>query len=315
MAIFLSEAEVRSLLPIEEAIRALEPAFLQQSSGTGINSPRKRLESGSAGITMMVAVLGDQGVSGFKTQGAGRPLVLLFGSEPRSLLAVMEAAALGQIRTGAASGLATEVMARKDAKSVGVIGTGNQAITQLTAVCSVRQITQIKAFSRTQENRDKFCVDMSAMLGVSVESVSSANEAVRGVDIVIAITNVRTLSPVLLGEWLEPGMHINAAGANSMNRRELDDEAVTRSSLIVVDSKEQAKMECADLAIPVDLGLLEWDRVVELGRVVSGQVSGRSDPDDITLFESQGIALEDVAAATHIYNRAKQEGIGTTLPF
>tara|TARA_B100001750_G_scaffold244173_1_gene260922 strand:- start:1133 stop:1594 length:462 start_codon:yes stop_codon:yes gene_type:complete len=153
------------------------------------------------------------------------------------------------------------------------------------------------------------------MLGVSVESVSSANEAVRGVDIVIAITNVRTLSPVLLGEWLEPGMHINAAGANSMNRRELDDEAVTRSSLIVVDSKEQAKMECADLAIPVDLGLLEWDRVVELGRVVSGQVSGRSDPDDITLFESQGIALEDVAAATHIYNRAKQEGIGTTLPF
>jgi ornithine cyclodeaminase/alanine dehydrogenase-like protein (mu-crystallin family) len=315
MAIFLREEDVRRLLPMDEAIEALEKAFTEQGSGTGVNSPRQRIQTGGAGMTMMVAALGNQGVSGFKTQGAGRPLVLLYGGEPRQLLAVMEAGGLGQIRTGAASGVATRHMAREDATSVGMIGTGNQAITQLAAVCAVRNIQSIKAYSRTPERREEFCQRMSESLGIEVLPVISAREAVQGTDVVIVITNVRTLDPVLMGDWLEPGMHVNAAGANSIGRRELDDDAVVRSSVIAADARDQAKLECADLTIPIASGLLDWDRVWELGQVVAGQVSGRNAASDITLFESQGIALEDVAGAAHVFQRAQAEGAGVPLPF
>jgi len=315
MAIFLREEDVIRLLPINEAIEMVEQGFKEQGNGTGVNLPRERAQAGTIGVTMMVAALGERGVAGFKTMGAGKPLVLLYGGEPRQLLAVMEAGSLGQIRTGAASGVATRYMARENASSVGMIGTGNQAITQLSAVCAVRPIQTIKAYSRTQERREEFCRTMSDSLGIQVLPVSSAQEAVQGTDIAIAITNVRTLEPVIIGDWLEPGMHINAAGANSLARRELDDAAVMRCSIIAADAVDQAKIECADLVMPVDSGILSWDAVLELGQVVTGKASGRASANDITLFESQGIALEDVAVAAHIFERAKTEGVGEALPF
>lgn len=315
MAIFLREDDVCRLLPIDEAIEAVEQGFKEQGSGTGVNLPRERAQAGGLGVTMMVAALGGRGVGGFKTMGAGRPLVLLYGGEPQQLLAVIEAGRLGQIRTGAASGVATRHMAREDASSVGIIGTGFQARTQLAAVCAVRPIRAVKAYSRTPEHREEFCQRMSQSLGIQVLPASSAQEAVQGTDIAITITNVRTLAPVLLGDWLEPGMHINAAGANSLGRRELDDAAVTRCSIIVADAKDQAKLECADLVMPIGSGLLDWDSVLELGQVVTGQAPGRTTANDITLFESQGIALEDVAVAAYIFERAKLEGAGEPLPF
>jgi alanine dehydrogenase len=315
MAIFLREEDVIRLLPINEAIQMVEQGFKEQGNGTGVNLPRERAQAGNMGVTMMVAALGERGVAGFKTMGAGKPLVLLYGGEPRQLLAVMEAGSLGQIRTGAASGVATRYMAREDASSVGMVGTGNQAITQLSAVCAVRPIQTIKAYSRTQERREEFCRTMSDSLGIQVLPVSSAQEAVQGTDIAIAITNVRTLEPVIIGDWLEPGMHINAAGANSLARRELDDAAVMRCSIIAADAVDQAKIECADLVMPADSGILSWDAVLELGQVVTGKASGRASANDITLFESQGIALEDVAVAAHIFERAKTEGVGEALPF
>jgi len=315
MAIFLREDDVIHLLPINEAIEMVEQGFKEQGNGTGVNLPRERAQAGNMGVTMMVAALGERGVGGFKAMGAGKPLVLLYGGEPRQLLAVMEAGSLGQIRTGAASGVATRYMAREDASSVGIIGTGNQAITQLSAVCAVRTIRTIKAYSRTPERREEFCRTMSDSLGIQVSPVSTAQEAIQGADIAIAITNVRTLDPVLLGDWLEPGMHINAAGANSLVRRELDDAAVTRCSIIAADAVDQAKIECADLVMPISAGLLDWDAVLELGQVVTGKALGRAAASDITLFESQGIALEDVAVAAHIFERAKAEGTGEALPF
>jgi ornithine cyclodeaminase/alanine dehydrogenase-like protein (mu-crystallin family) len=315
MAIFLREDDVMRLLPMDEAIEAVEQAFKEQGRGTGVNLPRERAQAGGLGVTMMVAALGGRGVGGFKTMGAGRPLVLLDGGEPHQLLAVIEAGSLGQIRTGAASGVATRHMAREDASSIGIIGTGFQARTQLAAVCAVRPIRAVKAYSRTPEHREEFCRSMSQSLGIQVLPASSAQEAVRGADIAITITNVRTLAPVLLGNWLEPGMHINAAGANSLGRRELDDAAVKRCSIIVADAKDQAKLECADLVIPIGSGLLDWDSVLELGQVVSGEAPGRTATNEITLFESQGIALEDVAVAAHVFERAKVEGAGEPLPF
>ena len=264
---------------------------------------------------MMVAALASRGVAGFKAMGAGGPLVLLYGGEPRRLLAVMEAASLGQIRTGAASGVAAKYMAREDAATIGVIGTGNQAETQLSAVCAVRAIRSVVAYSRTAERRDAFCSRMSEALGIPVVSCDSAREAIEGKDIAIAITNVRTLEPVLLGEWVAPGALIIAAGANSLSRRELDDDAVARSAVVAADARDQAKLECADLVVPIARGLLNWERVWELGQIVTAQVSGRTSPNDVTLFESQGIALEDVAAAAHVFEQAQAEGVGEPLPF
>ena len=315
MAIFLREDDVRRFLPIDEAIEVVERGFREQGDGTGVNMPRERAQAGGMGVTMMLAALGNLGVGGFKTMTAGRSMVMLYGGEPQQLLAVIEAGRLGQLRTGAASGVATRHMARENSSSVGIIGTGSQARSQLAAVCAVRPIRTAKAYSRTSERREEFCQVMSESLGIQVSPASSAQEAVQGSDIVITITNVRTLDPVLLGDWLEPGMHINAAGANSLGRCELDDAAVTRCSIIATDAKDQAKLECADLAVPIGSGLLEWDPVLELGQVVTGRAPGRTSADDITLFESQGIALEDVAVAAHIFERAKAEGAGESLPF
>ena len=263
----------------------------------------------------MVAVLGQAGFGGYKVMGSGGSMVTLYGGEKRELLAVIESRKLGQIRTGAASGVATKYMSREDSSTIGVIGTGHQAISQLTAICAVRPIKSIKAYSRNAGRREQFCNEMSNLLGIEVIPASSGEEAISGTDIAIAITNVRTLDPVLLGDWLEPGMHVNAAGANSIDRRELDDNAITKSSIIAVDAIDQAKLECADLTIPTQSGLITWDGVHELSTIVGGQIPGRTSPDQITLFESQGIGIEDIAVAAHIYKKAISEGSGIDLPF
>ena len=161
MAIFLTEEDVRRLLPIDEAIETVEQGLREQGNGTGVNIPRHRVQAGGRGITMMLSVLGERGVAGFKAMGAGGALVMLYGDEPARLLAVMQAGSLGQIRTGAATGVATRYMAREDSSTVGIIGTGNQAITQLEAVCAVRNIRSVKAFSRTPERREEFSRKMS----------------------------------------------------------------------------------------------------------------------------------------------------------
>ena len=315
MTIFLSENDVVELLDMPGAIGALEKGFKEKSSGTAVNLSRVRPEANGIGLTMMVSVLGDMKVSGFKVMGAGKPLVLLYGGESKRLLAIIEASSLGQIRTGAASGLATKYMSAEKAGTVGIVGTGFQARSQLSAICSVRDISLIKAFSRNQNRREEFADIMSKSLQIDVVSVDSAEEAVIDTDIVVAITNVRTLDPVVFGDWVKAGAHINAAGANSLSRRELDEQAITRSSVIAVDDLEQARIECADLVVAIDSGVVSWDKIVELSEIVSGNLSGTSDDNSFTLFESQGIALEDICVASYIYEKAILMGIGETLSF
>jgi ornithine cyclodeaminase/alanine dehydrogenase-like protein (mu-crystallin family) len=156
---------------------------------------------------------------------------------------------------------------------------------------------------------------MSRTLDIEVSPATSAQEAVANSDIVIAITNVRTLDPILLGKWINPGQHLVAAGANSIDRREIDDEVVARCSLIVTDARDQAQLECADLAIPIGKGIWDWENVWELGQIVTGQIRGRTASNQITLYESQGIALEDVAVADFIFQQAMANGVGKELPF
>jgi alanine dehydrogenase len=255
------------------------------------------------------------GIYGMKTytvspKGA-RFLVMLYEAETGDLLAMMEADKLGQMRTGAASGIATKYMARKDADTVGIYGTGWQAESQLMAVCAVRKIKSIKAYSRKKEHREAFAQKMTVQLGVEVSAVETPEEAARNQAIIITITSGR--EPVLKGEWLAAGAHINAAGSNFLTKAEIDVETVRRSSVIAVDAIETAKVEAGDLLPSIERGLINWESLIELSRIVVGQEKGRTSDDDITLFKSHGIALEDISTALRVYNLARERGLGENL--
>ena len=319
MTLFLNEQEVVQLLPMNECIEALDRAFAHAGAGVVDNKPRSRIRMPGGFFHFMAAADGGQGVFGYKAYpsfagpGGAKMIVMLYDYQSGELLACMEAGRMGQIRTGAASGLATRYMARCAASTVAVIGSGFQARTQLEAVCAVREIKQTRVFSRRQERREDFAKRSSERLAVDVQPVESAQECVEGADIVIAITSAR--EPVVLGDWLAPGAHINAAGGNHWLRREIDETAVLRSELIVVDDLEQARIECGDLMWLEARGTFRWDMAHELQDVVAGRVPGRLSQEGVTLFESMGVALEDIAAAELVYRKAKEQGIGQQLPF
>ena len=319
MALFLNEQEVAQLLPMDECIEALERAFAHAGAGQVDNKARSRIRMPGGFFHFMAAADGGQGVFGYKAYpsfagpGGAKMIVMLYDYDSGQLLSCMEAGRMGQIRTGAASGLATKFMAREEAASVAVIGSGFQARTQLEAVCAVRPIREARVFSRRQERREEFASRSSERLGVEVRAVESAQECVERADIVIAITSAR--EPVVLGEWLADGSHVNAAGGNHWLRREIDEAAVTRSELIVVDDLEQAKIECGDLMWLEARGSFRWDMARELRDVVSGRAPGRLSMEGVTLFESMGVALEDIAAADLVYRKAREQGVGVELPF
>jgi len=244
--------------------------------------------------------------------GGARFVVPLFRSTTGEMAALIEADALGQIRTGAASGVATKYLANAKASNVGIIGTGYQARTQLEAVAVVRRLQRVRAYGRDPERRANFCHEMSERIGLSVGAASSSEEAVRDADIVITATSATQV--VLEGGWLSPGMHINAMGANWPQKRELDAAAVGRADLVVVDSIEQSKMEAGDLIQAFGDDRSRWTTVQELGRIVAAQAPGRTTADQITLFKSNGIATWDLAAAVGVYEMAVAGGMGQPVP-
>jgi alanine dehydrogenase len=241
-----------------------------------------------------------------------RFMIPLYRIETGELAALIEADYVGQMRTGAASGIATKYLARPDAKRVGIIGTGLQSRTQLEAVAAVRNIASAKACGRDPERRERFAREMSDKLKIPVTPATSAEDAVHDADIVI--TSTTSSAPVLEGRWLKPGMHINAIGANFPQKRELDAEAIRRCNVITADSREQSKIEAGDLIQMYGDDTRRWQEVIEISDVVSGKVGGRRSESDITLYKSNGIAIEDVVTAGKIYELAKQKGIGREIP-
>ena len=312
--LLLNEDEVRQLLPMDRCVEVMDRLFQEAGAGQTGNMSRYRIPIPGGTHQIMAGMSPASGATGLKTyaigQGARVPnmLVLLYGLETTEPLALLSANALGAIRTGAASGVATKYMANPNASTVGVIGSGGQARTQLAAVCVAREIRQAWVFSRTPERCEAFAKEMEASLGVPVSPAASAEAAVSEADIVITITNAR--EPVVPGEALQAGSHINAAGSNHWMRRELDETAIRRSATIVVDDLAQAKIEAGDLIWAAERQAFRWEQVVELGDVASGRVPGRPSPEAITLFESQGLGIEDVAAAMYVYENAVAQGIG-----
>jgi alanine dehydrogenase len=315
MALFLDERQVTALLSMDAAIAAVEDALTQQGLGTAVNNPRTRVRLPNGQLHMMGAALPSRGVIGYKAytafKGQVRFHVMLYSTETGELLAMLQADRLGQMRTGAATGVATKYLARDDAHTVGIFGTGWQARAQLEAVCAVRPIQSVRAYGRDATRRRTFCSEMSAQLRTAVEPAESPDVAVKGMDVVITSTSAR--EPLFDGHWLEAGVHVNAIGSNALIRREIDDTAVRRSALIVVDSKEQARLECGDLLGPLERGLIHWEQIHELGEVVAGFTPGRRQASDLTLFESHGLAIWDLAAGMAVYDAAQAQGIGREL--
>lgn len=319
MALYLTEANVAELLTMDDTLAAVESVFKLQATGDATNELRRRVRAqGSILMTMSGAVanFGEfKGILGLKAytvaQGKARFYVSLFDSRTGELLAFIEADKLGQMRTGAASGVATKYLARADARTVGIYGTGWQAHSQLAAVCAVRNIEEVKVFSRKPENRERFCKEAVAELKLANIHPVDTPAAAADSDIIITITNSR--DPVVEGSWLKPGAHINAAGGNSVLRREVDDEVIKRASFIAVDSLDQAKIESGEFITTVEKGLLTWERVRELRYVVNGEMQGRTSNDQITLFKSLGIAIEDAATAAVVYRKAKEKNVGREL--
>ena len=315
MALLLREAHVTELLDMTTAIAAVEEVLRNQAEGQATNRPRYRVAMPTSQLHVMAAGDRKLGVYGLKAYTASKKgarfLVLLYDAGDGDLLAIIEADRLGQMRTGAASGVATRHMSREDATTVGIYGTGWQAESQLMAVCAVRKIESIKAYSRDAGRRDAFARKMTSLLRLEVQPVSSPEQAARDCSIVITATSAR--EPVLRGEWIEPGAHLNVVGSNFLSKSEVDVETIRRANVIAVDSIEQARIEAGELLPAIERGVISWESITELGRIVAGRDRGRTDIDDITLFKSNGIALEDVSTALRIYNLAQERGVGEKI--
>ena len=316
MTLHISEDEVKRLLDMPAAIEAVEEVFRLQGEGLVHNVPRWRAVGKSTVLHLMAAAVPPLDRIGFKayTTGpsGGRFVINLYRESSGELDAVIDAGRLGQLRTGAASGVSAKYMAREDAKIAAIIGSGYQARTQLEAIAHVRQLSKAYVFSRSPENRAAFAAEMSQSLDLEVEPVDAPETACAQADIIVAATSSAT--PVVKGDWIAPGAHVAAMGANRIQARELDDAAVGGFDLIAVDDIEQSRIESGDLADAVDGGVIAWDEVVHLGDIVAGRLTGRTYRSQMTLFKSLGIALWDIAVAHRLYEIAVQDGAGTELP-
>ncbi len=302
--LYFTESDVRRLLPMDQAIARMRQVFADLRSGRAQNQPRRRLvlETGAV-LHQMAGSFGAYfGTKIYSThpRGGAHFLFVLYRAEDGAPLALFEANHLGQIRTGAASGYATDLLALPDAETVGMIGTGFQAETQLEAVLVVRPARSVRVWSRNEERRRAFAARCSERFGVEVQAAPSAEAAVRGARILVTATNAR--EPVLSADWVSPGAHVNAIGSNRPKRRELPDELLRRAAVIAADSIEQARAESGDLIQGLDDA--GWHGVVELQ-----DVAGRPSADAITLFKSNGLAVEDVAAAAYVFESAEKSGI------
>jgi len=309
VTLWLSEADVLEVLAPGAAVDAVEGCLQRMARGAVEIPPRRRLGLDDGRLADMAAADLELGLAGAKVyagfeEGAAFIVALFSASEPE-LIALIEADNLGRLRTGAASAAAARHLARDGAVSLGVIGCGSQAETQVACIrAALPSIERVVAYCRTEKNLRAFCERVGAEAGESHRDPAEQ-------DIVVTITTSK--DPVLRGEWLRPGALVCACGANVHGARELDNVVLERAAFVCCDWKEQAALESSDLVEPIELGVLDWLEVHELHEVVGGEVSGRQSPDDIVVFKSNGIAAWDVAAAAVAVEAARERTIGTDL--
>lgn len=316
MALFLSENDVKKLLTVAMALEGVATAHRDLALGQAIDTPRARSRLPQTVLHILQGALPAQGVIGYKAyttnRNGNRFLVHLFDATSGKLKAVIEADYLGMIRTGAVSGLAAKWLARPDAKVAGVFGAGWQAEGHIRAICAVLPLECVKVFSRHADKLQAFCQRLSEVTGVAVVPTASAEETVRGSDLLGTVTTAT--QPLFDADWLEAGVHINAAGSNALIRQELSEAAIRRCDLVTVDSVPTALAEAGDLLPLLEKGRLHSRQLIELGDVIIGRHIGRSKASQITLFESQGMAIQDLAVAIRLLAAAEAAGLGQEIP-
>lgn len=313
----LSEQDVRQVLTMETALEAVESALRSLALDEAVNIPRTRCQTDQAMLHVLSAAWRTKGFLGYKayvtTRQQARFHVALFDGHSGEWLCLIEADYLGQVRTGAASGVATRYMARPEACEVGVFGSGKQARTQLEAVCKVRPITHAHVWSPHVEHRRRFAHEMSERCGIEVVPAQHPEMAADDKDIIITATTSR--EPVLNGHWISDGTHLNVIGSNFLTKAEVDVHTLQRCEVIAVDSKEQARLEAGDFVQAIEDGVLHWSDVVELGQIIVGKYAGRIRAQDVTLFKSVGLGIEDVAVAIEVFRKARDLGLGREVSF
>jgi alanine dehydrogenase len=340
MVLVLKNEQMEDLLPMSEEIDAIEMAFRELGEGKAMNAPRARLrtpwkEEGGQyyfnnimglvpGVKSMALRIDSSFSKQIEIGGSKRRvypgdyigLVMLFDMDTCEILALMDDHYISTMRVGATSAVASKYLARKDAQVMALLGSGEQAKTQVTAHAVVRELAKIKVYSPTKENRERFAREMSRETGIEIVPVDSAAAAICGSDIVTAATN--TVDPVIEGKWLEPGMHLNSivGGDGFLPRKELDDEAVMKARLIVVGYKQQIFLDKqAEFHDRLERGLIKPEDLHELGELLTGKCRGRKDDREITFFKNNtGMGIQFAATARKMYEKAREKGIGTELP-
>ena len=313
--LYLTEAEVARVLTMDLALETTAAAFRKLALDEAVNNTRARCQTDHVMLHVLPAAAKTLGAIGFKayttSKHGAKFHVTLFDPKEGGISAIVEADLLGQFRTGAASGVATKKLARADASTVGVFGTGKQARTQLLAVCKVRPIKTAYVYGRDADRRKAFAAQLSQETGIEVVPVEKPEEAAKGRDIVCTATAAR--EPVLFGEWVSAGQHLNLIGSNFLGSAETDVEVFRRTTLVTVDSKDQAKLEAGDFVEPTKAGVLQWSDVLEFAPLFVGKYPGRESPRDVTLFKSLGLGIEDIALAVKVVELARKERLGREL--
>lgn len=316
MTLYLNQPDLEQLVSMPMALEVVESAWRDRALGLTSEATRSRTQAPEGILNILAAASPPLGYIGFKyyygTKTGATKHIHLINVKTGHLEAVVEADWLGSMRTGAASGVATRHLAGKQPVTLGQIGSGGQAATQISAVHHAVGVSRVKVFSRTRDKLVAFCKAMAAELGMDVVPAESAEDAIRDADVVNLIT--RSATPVLKGEWLAPGQHINAAGSNALNRQEIDQQAVERSDIVAVDAHVAAENECGDLAPLVRQGKLAWGDLIEIGEIIAGKAAGRTNDRQISLFESQGMGLLDLYIAVAALKMARERKAGVRLP-
>ena len=321
-ALIADQKLVTELLPMDEAIGVMRRALTMLAEGDVVMPLRQMipLPGGGRVLGLMPSYLGGLEAVGVKVIAAfpanfgteydtHQGVVLLFDTERGLLRAIVDATSITAIRTAAVSGLATDLLARPDAGDLAIIGAGTQAHAHLQAMRAVRPLRRVRVFSVPADSAARFAERESRLTGLTVEVADTAEQAVAGADLICTTTTAS--EPVVLGAWVSPGAHINAVGAYTAATRELD-SALVAGARLYADRRESLLSESGEFLIPKGEGLFGDEHIVgEIGEVLTGKAPARTSPDEITLFKSLGLAIEDLAAAHHVYTKAKVRGLGT----
>ena len=315
MTLFLRDEHVAQCVTMDAMLESIENMQAHYGKGEAYNLGRRKIIAETGMLSVMGGGLYFDGVLGVKTytvvKGSYSFQVSLYDAATGKLLCYTQANRLGLLRTGATTGVAVKHLSNDASITVGIVGTGGQAPTQLQAVARVREIAGVKAFSRNAERRAQFAARMSDSLGVDVKPADTNEDAVSGCDLVISIA--ATTEPVIRGDWLKDGSTVVGAGPTTWRASEVDERTLSRADKLFVDSLEQAPIEAGDLAAAVDKGLLNWSQLTELRYAVSGAISGRDNADQIVYAKLMGTGVADVAAAKLADDCAREQGLGTEV--